>query len=302
MEISPFWSKLGSEFLLNAIAVLAVFVLSLLFKMRPVAIPIENPRRSATVAVLANVIGFILASVILFNHNANNARVERASMSDSSGVATVQLDSSCAVDSQTADLKFTDTTILKGESTRQPETSGQVKTGPGRVFGQLFIYALVLLPILIALRRQKESLSSAGVNRQNLTGSLVIGLSIALYSLVSTLSERTTPVDWNATHFWSFLQYAIVGFGEEFAFRGYLQTRLVSWLGKTSGWLVASVFFAFGHFGHRIFMSGLSPEQALLDCLVIIPASLAFGYIMLRTGSIVAPGIIHTFGNWMGAL
>jgi membrane protease YdiL (CAAX protease family) len=114
--------------------------------------------------------------------------------------------------------------------------------------------------------------------------------------------DKSFQTDWRVAHFWSFLQYVVVGFFEEFAFRGYLQTRLINWLGKTTGWLLVAVLFSLIHFGDRMVMLGMGPGEALLDCLTLIPISLFFGFVMLRTGSIVAPGIIHTFANWIETL
>ena len=50
---------------------------------------------------------------------------------------------------------------------------------------------------------------------------------------------RITP-----THGMALIFYAFVGFGEEFLFRGYLQTRLVAWSGVARGWILAAVVMA----------------------------------------------------------
>ncbi|MDX9851718.1 MAG: hypothetical protein RBT01_14510 [Anaerolineaceae bacterium] len=41
---------------------------------------------------------------------------------------------------------------------------------------------------------------------------------------------------------------------------------------------------------------------ALLSSAALIPISLFVGFVMLRTGNIVAPGLAHTFANWIDTL
>ncbi len=53
-----------------------------------------------------------------------------------------------------------------------------------------------------------------------------------------------------------------------------------------------------GHFPHRLLLGGLSPGQAALATIGLIPAGLFLGFVMLRTRNIVASGILHTFINF----
>jgi membrane protease YdiL (CAAX protease family) len=94
----------------------------------------------------------------------------------------------------------------------------------------------------------------------------------------------------------------ITGVWEEFAFRGYLQTRLVAWLGRWQGWAMASVMMALAHIVQRITVESMAPAQALTSSVAIIPMSLLTGYIMLRTENVVAPCLFHTFADWVSTL
>jgi membrane protease YdiL (CAAX protease family) len=104
----------------------------------------------------------------------------------------------------------------------------------------------------------------------------------------------------NMNHFWAFLQFSVVGFSEEFAFRGYLQTRLCAWLGRWQGWLLASVLMALIHIPQRVWMLGFDASTAFLSSAYLIPISLIMGFVMLRTENIVAPAIFNTFSDWVG--
>jgi membrane protease YdiL (CAAX protease family) len=90
----------------------------------------------------------------------------------------------------------------------------------------------------------------------------------------------------------------VASFVEEVFFRGYLQSRLVAWLGHYQGWILASVIMALVHLPPQV-LSGVSFPSALASSLGVIPASLLMGFVMLRTGNAIAPSIYHTFANWV---
>jgi membrane protease YdiL (CAAX protease family) len=166
-----------------------------------------------------------------------------------------------------------------------------------------FIYALIAFaPILIIMRRRRESLASAGVSAANLGRSLVVGafLVSVFVGWCFLVSRRCDAGNLSRiSSLWALLQFAIVGFAEEFAYRGYLQTRLIGWLGNYRGWILASVLMAMAHIAHRVAALHMTGGEALLSSASLIPISLFLGYIMLRTQSIVAPGLLHTVINWL---
>lgn len=92
------------------------------------------------------------------------------------------------------------------------------------------------------------------------------------------------------------LHLIVVAFPEEVFYRGYLQTRLAPLfrgrrriLGVSMGWhvVVASGLFALSHLV-------LIPSPGRL--LVFFPG-LLFGYLRERTGSVVAPAVLHALSN-----
>jgi len=92
------------------------------------------------------------------------------------------------------------------------------------------------------------------------------------------------------------LHLIVVAFPEEVFYRGYLQTRLAPLfrgrrriLGVSMGWHVvaASALFALSHLV-------MIPSAGRL--LVFFPG-LLFGYLRERTGSVVAPAVIHALSN-----
>lgn len=178
---------------------------------------------------------------------------------------------------------------------------------PSDVVSQAAIALVLVGPILLTMRWRREPWASAGVSRHNLGGSLVIGALLALLSIASIFfgSEHSSGqvIDHlGSRHLWALLQYTVVGFGEEFVFRGYLQIRLVAWLRRWPGWVLASVLMALAHFVQRLTVAGMSPLDALSSSASLIPISLFLGYVMLRTENVIAPGLAHTFADWVRTL
>jgi membrane protease YdiL (CAAX protease family) len=162
-------------------------------------------------------------------------------------------------------------------------------------------------PILLVMRRRREPLASAGISHHNLKGSLLVGttLSVLIVSAVISRTYASIPAaveELGSSHLWALVYFVITGTWEEFAFRGYLQTRLVAWLGRWQGWVVTSVMMALGHIVQRITVESMAPAQALTSSLAVIPTSLLAGYIMLRTENVVAPALFHTFADWASTL
>lgn len=93
-------------------------------------------------------------------------------------------------------------------------------------------------------------------------------------------------------------QLISIGVAEEVLWRGYLQSRLCSWRGKTQGWLISSLLFGVGHLVTLWSKPGITPR---IDDLALIAQTtiggLILGYIFLRARSIVPGSILHVFGN-----
>jgi membrane protease YdiL (CAAX protease family) len=195
--------------------------------------------------------------------------------------------------------------LALGSSGGQEIDDEAVRYSLSTVFSQAVVALIMVGPAMLVLRSRKESWASVGAGRQNLCGSILLGLILGGLTVgISMIEFGTGSAPMKAVTlsaaFWGFLHFAVVGFAEEFAFRGYLQTRLSALLGAIPGWLLASVLMASVHIFQRILIMGLPSGEALLDSLSLIPFSLLMGYIMMRTENIMAPGIFHSFANWIG--
>lgn len=175
-----------------------------------------------------------------------------------------------------------------------------------KVISIMINWLIVLFPILIVKKIRKETWRNCGVSKHNLKQSIWIGIILAVLIITSALLLNSSNFEdvgqkFTINVFWALLYYAVVGFSEEFMFRGYLQVRIMEWIGKWQGWIVTSILMALIHIPQRMAL-GLSPLEALISSAYLIPISLIMGYIMIKTENIVSPGICHTFANWVNVI
>jgi len=168
---------------------------------------------------------------------------------------------------------------------------------------QSIVLALYVVPAAIFMVRNREPLRSSGISRVNLWQATLIGLGLAFFTFYLQPGGFTARIGRLDSHAYIMLVfYSFVGFGEEFLFRGYLQTRLIAWLGNWQGWVLASVIMAMVHLPHRALIEGQDRADALIASASLLPVSLLMGYVMKATGNVVASGLFHTFANWVNEL
>lgn len=185
----------------------------------------------------------------------------------------------------------------------------------------LFMYAPVLLcrlrgvdswdyPLALPAFRDREAWWGAVKLAAVVIAVIIVPWLVAYHVYQTTLFPWAvetlglgTPPDYHYRGTWPARPLLLVGYHlffvaipEEFFYRGYVQTRLdeafpprwrilgadVGW-----GWLLACVFFAFGH-------SLVEPQW--WHFAIFFP-SLVFGWMRARTGGIVAGALFHAWAN-----
>lgn len=165
---------------------------------------------------------------------------------------------------------------------------------------QIIFLAIWVVPAALVMAVRRESLETAGITSRNLWQSLIIGLLLALSAFYFQPGGFLGKiVNICSHHAVAFVYYFFIAFGEEFLFRGFLQTRLVCRCGNVKGWLITAVIFAYGHLPYNMFINGTSFLDAVLASTTLIPIGLLMGFVMLRTRNLVAPLMFHIFVNWV---
>ena len=165
-----------------------------------------------------------------------------------------------------------------------------------------FIYALLLLPMVIAMKRTGQALGSIGISRKDSWRTFAFGL---ILSAVSTMLIGFTAASYGGSFIgfspalaYGLVIFAINGSSEEIFFRGYIQTRLIAYSGTLNGLMAASLVFALWHFPMCYYASSGAVLESLANALMRFPLGLLFGYIMLKSQNIIPSSVYHAFWNW----
>lgn len=89
------------------------------------------------------------------------------------------------------------------------------------------------------------------------------------------------------------------GFGEEFLYRGALQTRLRALLSPSWAIVIQALLFGIWHFGANVGYKGITDTTAVIAFSVVVQgaAGLVFGIIFQRTRNLLACSVIHVVVN-----
>lgn len=161
-----------------------------------------------------------------------------------------------------------------------------------------FMEVVGLAAMIWVLNRQKPMNSGRG--------NLIITFLLLLFPILLAFAVNKLSVVIISTVVW---QFVFSGFGEEFVWRGYVQSRLNQAFGRPMrmfgiqyGWglIIASILFGFLHafnaYDPAIGFASLSWGWALSSSV----AGLMFGVIREKTGTLLAPGIAHGLPDAVG--
>jgi membrane protease YdiL (CAAX protease family) len=147
-------------------------------------------------------------------------------------------------------------------------------------------YFLVPLLVLIALGATARSLGLQMGYRSWVVGTAIGGL-VLLLQITGGLSLAAIP----GKVIVNLLQ---TGFSEEFLWRGAVQTRLHQLAGTEWALVLASVAFGLWHiFTNATLMGGGLLAGAAEGIIGQSAVGLALGFMFIRTGSLLAPSIVH---------
>jgi membrane protease YdiL (CAAX protease family) len=161
-------------------------------------------------------------------------------------------------------------------------------------FPFIYWYALVGAPLLVAayvtqnslgLRPGEVGLNGRSIPFQLLVGATGIGLGYLEYLILRPEPLAPSPA---LSDIWLPMLILVVftGFLEEWIFRGLLQLVAFENLGRV-GLLFVAVVFAVMHLGYH----------SIPDIIFVFSVALYFGWVTMRTGSIVGVTVAHSLTN-----
>jgi membrane protease YdiL (CAAX protease family) len=163
--------------------------------------------------------------------------------------------------------------------------------GTPMVYWYFWIGMPIYLSIFVVARYAGFTANEIGLTTKNLGRQiplmfLGIGLGIIEYFIL-----RPAPLVSNFTlsQLWlpGLILLVFTGFLEEIIFRGMMQVTFLPILGKWNGLLYVSLIFAVLHYGYGSFA----------DVIFVFSVAMLFGWIALRTGSILGVSLAHGVTN-----
>lgn len=165
---------------------------------------------------------------------------------------------------------------------------------------RLAIALLALLPFVVALLVRGQPWRSMGWGSQTWQPAGLVGLALAVLTLflrgkVFTLT-KVSSADWLALLVW-----LVIALAEETVFRGYIQLRLGSAWGTWRGIAATALLYTIWRIPVSLVLSQ-NLQTLLLSLLLILLQGLVLGYLMQKTGHVLAPGIYRAFSQWVAML
>jgi hypothetical protein len=170
-----------------------------------------------------------------------------------------------------------------------------------QISGGAFVALMEVIGVAVmiwVLNRQKPVKSGRG--------NVIVTIALLLFPIIVALAMNKLSLIVVSTVVW---QFVFSGFGEEFVFRGYVQSRLNQAFGRPFNWfgiqfgaglILTSVLFglfhAFNTYDPAIGLASLSWGWALFTTF----SGLFFGILREKTGSLIAPGIAHGLPDAVG--
>lgn len=173
---------------------------------------------------------------------------------------------------------------------------------PGPLPGQFIWAVLILLPVALLLVIRRQPWLSVGLSRPSTRLGLILGVALVLITIflrgkIYSLLDGITAGEFDALIL--SLVLALVG---EIIFRGFLQLRFTGWLGPTGGWLLTSLAHFLFCLPFIWLVNGGDITTVWLPASVQLVQSILLGWIMRRSGNVLASGLYQAAHFWVSAL
>lgn len=179
---------------------------------------------------------------------------------------------------------------------------GFLKTAAGAFVGgdvalRMLIAVIALLPAIILLLARGQPLKSTGWSKENTRASLMLGLLLAVLTIF--LRGKFTPLLKGFTEEKGslLLVLLILSLAEESIFRGYIQLRLMSYLGTTWGWLATAFLYLLWQLPGRAWLSHF--PTAWPEVLITLAQALLLGWIMRKSYHVAATALYRAVAAWL---
>lgn len=150
---------------------------------------------------------------------------------------------------------------------------------------------------LLALRVRRQPLASILLAKGGLGPGFQMGLALVFLSIFLRAKIRVLFAGIDAEQVTALFVWLGTAAGQEILLRGFVQTRLMGWLGKTPGWLLTAALSAVWML--PLWLPGGSLAGVLLFAGVAFLQALLLGWMARRTGHLLAGVLFLTVSSWL---
>lgn len=160
----------------------------------------------------------------------------------------------------------------------------------------LNLLGLSLLVFLGALVLRGQPARSAGWSKALIMPGIQLGLGLVFITLFLRGQFLRILNGLSPEQVQMLLLSFLFSLGEESIFRGFLQVRWQAWLGQQWGWVLASLAFALWRLP---WMLAAPPGMLALTFGLVFVQGLLLGWIMQKSGHVMAPALYRAVSDWL---
>lgn len=167
----------------------------------------------------------------------------------------------------------------------------------GETAERMLLAAISLIPFIAALLLRGQPFKSIGWSRENLragliTGLLLVFLTVFLRGKFLAVINGLTSAEGSL-----FLVILLLCLAEETIFRGYIQLRLMSFLGNTWGWLATAGLYLLWQLPGRLWLHPIG--EIWIELVIAAVQGLLLGWIMRKTGHVSTTILFRAAAAWL---
>jgi membrane protease YdiL (CAAX protease family) len=166
----------------------------------------------------------------------------------------------------------------------------------GELAERMILAVICLIPFLLAMILRGQPLKSIGWGKENLKAGAITGFLLVMLTLVLRGKFLTLLSGVNQEQANLLLVWALLALAEETIFRGYIQLRLTTFLGSTWGYLATVALYMLWQLPGRIWTMTFTELWPTL--LISLVQALLLGWIMRKSGHVLAPALYRIAAGW----
>lgn len=167
----------------------------------------------------------------------------------------------------------------------------------GEIAERMLLAVISLVLFILALVLRGQPLKSIGWGKANTRAGVTVGLLLVILTIFLR-GKFLTVINGISTDEGSLLLVILaLCVAEETIFRGYIQLRLMSFLGNTWGWLATAGLYLLWQLPGRLWLHPFG--EIWVDLVIAAVQGLLFGWIMRKTGHVSSTILFRAAAAWI---